>query len=102
MLKEKKWLLGAMLSFAFTLIHLLNMPLIAADLPKKVQIATHPKGTSLNIIGSGMAKVISMHTSISAVDRPYTGYTAWLPLLNKGQIDMGIGTNPDAYSSYRN
>ena len=42
----------------------------SAELPKNIAIGTLAKGSSNNIIGAALSKVISAHTPISAVDRP--------------------------------
>jgi TRAP transporter TAXI family solute receptor len=84
------------------IVALVLMPAYAQDkgLPRTVSIATHPKGSLLNLIGGGFAKVITGHLPIQASDRPFTGYTAWLPLLNAGELDMGIVTSPESYVAY--
>ena len=69
-------------------------------LPRTVSIATHPKGAIMNIVGGGFAKVITAHLPIQASDRPYTGYSAWMPLLNAGEVDMGITTSPEGDAAY--
>lgn len=50
----------------------------AKGLPKTISIATHPKGSLMNFIGGGFAKVVTSHTPIKASDRPFTGYMAWV------------------------
>ena len=88
--------IGAMVLFCLT-------PLNAQDakgLPKTLSIATHPKGSLLNFIGGGFAKVITSYTPIKASDRPFTGYMAWVPLMNNGELDMGIVTSPESYTAY--
>lgn len=99
MLNNKRWLTVIVLSFAISLVFC-SSAAKPAELPKSVGIATHPKGALLNILGSGFAKVISAHLPIEATDRPYTGYMAWLPLLNRGEVDMGVVTCTDCYYSY--
>ena len=44
---------------------------LAGELPKSLTIGTHPKGSSFNAIGSGIAKVVSLNTPMSTVDRPF-------------------------------
>jgi len=85
----------------FALIISFSSLSMSENLPKSVGIATHPKGSLMNIIGSGFAKVLSKHLPLQATDRPFTGYGAWLPLLNRGQMDLGILTCTDAYFGYR-
>jgi TRAP transporter TAXI family solute receptor len=100
MLTSRKMLFIAVLSILSAFISLSIMESRAAELPKALSIGTHPKGSSFNAIGSGIAKVISLHTPITAVDRPFAGYSKWLPLLNKGGVDLGIVGNVDSYSAY--
>lgn len=92
---------GILLVLVLLGMSLLGCSSPASELPKAVSIGTHPKGSSLNALGSGIAKVISANTKISAVDRPYSGYTEWLPLLNNGQVDLGIVGNMDVYYAYK-
>ncbi len=68
-------------------------------LPKTLSIATHPKGSLMNFIGGGFAKVITSHTPMKASDRPFTGYMAWVPLMNAGELDMGILNSPEAVAA---
>ena len=72
----------------------------AKGLPKTLSIATHPKGSLMNFIGGGFAKVITAHTPIKASDRPFTGYMAWVPLMDNGELDMGIVTSPESDTAY--
>jgi TRAP transporter TAXI family solute receptor len=72
----------------------------AKGMPKTASIATHPKGSLLNFIGGGFAKVITSYTPIKASDRPFTGYMAWVPLMDNGELDMGIVTSPESYTAY--
>jgi TRAP transporter TAXI family solute receptor len=99
--KETKWLRVIVLCFVGLFLTLPGVVPTAAELPKSVSIATHPKGSLLNVLGSGFAKIISLHTPIMATDRPFTGYITWVPLMNKGEVDMGVVTNPDLYHAFR-
>jgi len=69
-------------------------------LPESVGIATHPKGSLFNIVGSAFAKVFSDKLHIQATDRPYAGYITWIPLLSRGEIDLGVCTPSDPYNAY--
>jgi TRAP transporter TAXI family solute receptor len=90
------FLIGCMVCFY-------SQPINAQDvkgLPKTVSIATHPKGSLMNFIGGGFSKVITSHLPIKATDRPFTGYMAWVPLMDAGELDMGIVTSPESYTAY--
>jgi len=99
MLKNKNLVILIILAIPLFLFSSIGSP-HAAEPVKSVSIGTHPKGSLFNIIGSGFAKVISLHTSISASDRPFTGIITWLPLLNKGEIGLGIVGSPDLHWAY--
>ena len=60
------------------------------DLPRTVAIGTNPAGTGAHALASGLAAVASKTTPISAKVQPYNGPNAWMPLLESGEIEMGI------------
>ena len=67
------------------------------DLPRTVAIGTNPAGTGAHALASGLAAVASKTTSISAKVQPYNGPNAWMPLLDSGEIEMGIINILDSY-----
>ena len=72
----------------------------AAQVPKAISIGTMPKGSQTNVVGAGLAKVISDYASIAAVDSPFGGYLNFVPLVNKGELDLGLVTAPETYYAY--
>ena len=60
------------------------------DLPRTVAIGTNPAGTGAHALAAGLAVVASKGTPISAKVQPYNGPNAWMPLLESGEIEMGI------------
>src|SRR5262245_6340435 len=60
------------------------------DLPRTAAIGTNPAGTGAHALASGLAAVASKTTPISAKVQPYNGPNAWMPLLDSGEIEMGI------------
>ena len=88
----------------FLSVFLAIFPVIAdagTALPKSVAIATMPKGSMSSILGGGLAKIITTYTPMTAVDRPYTGYQIWVPLTDKGSVDMSIGSINEYSWAYR-
>jgi uncharacterized protein len=96
----------SVLSFVFAL-HLAVAVLLRADLvlaqqlPRSVTLGSNPPGSIFYALASGLAKVVSGATPIQAVVQPYTGTTAFLPLVNSGEIDLGINNAVDLALSYQ-
>jgi uncharacterized protein len=59
-------------------------------LPRTVAIGTNPAGTGAHAIASALAAIASKSTPISGKVQPYNGPNAWMPLLENGEIEMGI------------
>ena len=59
-------------------------------LPRTVAIGTNPAGTGAHAIASALAAVASKATPIAAKVQPYNGPNAWMPLLESGELEMGI------------
>jgi uncharacterized protein len=59
-------------------------------LPRTVAVGTNPAGTGAHAIASSLAAVASKTTPIAARVQPYNGPNAWMPLLESGEIEMGI------------
>jgi len=103
-MKKNTIRVSCLLAIATLAFFLLTAPMAESQtpgLPKSVGIATHPKGSLSNMVGSAIAKVFSATLHIGATDRPYTGYIAWLPLVHRGELDLGICTPFDPYYAYR-
>jgi uncharacterized protein len=60
-----------------------------------LSIGTTPVGVSYNAIGNGLAKVISTNSSLKVSVKPSNGVSAWGPQLEKGEIQLGVGSGPD-------
>jgi len=59
-------------------------------LPRTAAIGTNPAGTGAHAIASALAAIASKATPIGAKVQPYNGPNAWMPLLENGEIEMGI------------
>jgi TRAP-type uncharacterized transport system substrate-binding protein len=61
-----------------------------------LSIGTTPVGASINAVGSGVASVISTNSSsVQMSVKPFAGVSAWVPLLGKGDLDLGFATIPE-------
>jgi TRAP transporter TAXI family solute receptor len=76
-------------------------PAAAKPLPAEVSIGTHTVGASYHAVGSGLAKVITEHSPIKVVVKPFAGPNAWMPLLNNGRIQLGVISGMDTVWAYR-
>jgi uncharacterized protein len=59
-------------------------------LPRTAAIGTNPAGTGAHAIASALAAVASKATPIGTKVQPYNGPNAWMPLLENGELEMGI------------
>jgi hypothetical protein len=66
-------------------------------LPRTAAIGTNPAGTGAHAIASALAAIASKATPISGKVQPYNGPNAWMPLLESGEIEMGIINILDSY-----
>jgi len=65
-------------------------------LPKVLNLATHPVGTMLNSVGTGLATVLSKHLPTLVKVMPTTGPAEWLPMASTGEVDIGVLNQWDA------
>jgi len=72
-----------------------------AQTPRAVTLGTNPPGTLFYAMASGLAKVVSGSTPIQVTVQPYTGTTAFLPLINSGELDFGVNNAVDLALCYQ-
>jgi TRAP transporter TAXI family solute receptor len=92
----RRWFLNAILL-------LILLPVGFADaqqLPRAVTIGTNTPGTVFYALAGGLAKVITENGPIQATIQPYAGTSTFLPLLNTGEIDLGIVNAVDMGMAY--
>ncbi len=53
-----------------------------------------------NTLGSGFAKVVSQFSKVTVVVRPFAGPEAWLPSVNKGEMELGAISPFTAWQAY--
>jgi uncharacterized protein len=73
----------------------------AQQLPKSVTVGTNPAGTVFFALAGGVAKVISDAAPFQAVVQPYTGTSTFLPLLDNGELDLGVVNAVDMGLAYQ-
>ncbi len=67
---------------------------------RQVVIGTNPAGTHAYAAGAGIAKAIQDAHGIRSTVRPFSGSSAYLPLLHRGEVTLGLNTSIDSYLAY--
>jgi hypothetical protein len=66
-----------------------------------LNFGTSPVGTSVNTLATGLASLINNHSDhIQTSVQPSAGIQAWLPLLESGEVGLGVESNPDMIWAY--
>src|SRR5690606_19698651 len=68
---------------------------------RRVTIGANPAGTNFNVIAGGFAQLIQRRLGIPSIVRPYAGSSAYVPLLHRGEITLGINAGIDSYLAFR-
>jgi TRAP transporter TAXI family solute receptor len=68
---------------------------------RRVTIGANPAGTNFNVIAGGFAKVIQQKLHIPSIVRPYSGSSVYVPLLERGEITLGVNSSLDSYLAFR-
>jgi uncharacterized protein len=64
-------------------------------------IGTNPAGSVFYAIGSGLAKVAAETGPVRLNIQPYTGTSTFVPLLDSGELDLGVNNAVDMGLAYR-
>lgn len=98
---RKPLLLGALTPALFLLLAVAYRPAanpaMRSSLPKSLRIATHPQGAAYYALGAAFAKVLSQELPLSASVRPFSGFQAWFPEVDSGNVDLGLATGYDLW-----
>lgn len=66
----------------------------------RITVAANPAGTNFNVIGGGFAKLLQETLGIPSIVRPYAGSSVYLPLLERGEVTLGINGGIDAFVAF--
>ena len=67
---------------------------------RRITIGANPAGTNFNVIAGGFAKLLQETLSLPSIVRPYSGSSVYIPMLERGEITLGINSSIDSYLSY--
>lgn len=63
--------------------------------PNIFSFATSPNGTAFNSTATGVASVLDSESPFNVIISPYAGSTAFIPLINNGEVQLGLSTVAD-------
>jgi TRAP transporter TAXI family solute receptor len=66
-----------------------------------IVIASNPAGTHVYTVAAGLAKLLQEELERPATIRPLQGSSVYLPMLQRGDVPLGLNTSIDGYLSYR-
>jgi TRAP transporter TAXI family solute receptor len=75
-------------------------PTWGAELPKRLTIGTHPVGSTYNLVGTAISKVIGGHTDLRVIVKALAGSSAWMPLMDSKEVDLGVVAGSELYDAY--
>lgn len=67
---------------------------------RRITVGSNPAGTNYYAVASGIAKVLQEETGIPATVRPFSGSSVYIPMLQRGEVALGINTQIDTYVAY--
>lgn len=85
--------LGAALACAMALA-----PVGAAA--QTIAMATDQPGTTFNTLGAAIANAASQNSPINVIVRTFAGPAAWAPVLNNGEVAVGVMSSNSAYQAF--
>ena len=67
---------------------------------RRIAIGSNPAGTNYYVVASGIAKLLQDETGIPSTVRPFSGSSVYMPMLQRGEIALGINTQIDSQVAY--
>jgi hypothetical protein len=67
---------------------------------RRITIGANPAGTNFNLVAGGFAKTLQESLGIPLIVRPYSGSSVYIPMLERGEITLGINSSIDSYLSF--
>jgi TRAP transporter TAXI family solute receptor len=67
---------------------------------ERITIGTNPVGTFYYVLGGGLAKLFSEQAGIRSIVQPYAGSSVYLPMINSGDVTLGLSSSLDSGGAY--
>ncbi|MEZ5652846.1 MAG: TAXI family TRAP transporter solute-binding subunit [Burkholderiaceae bacterium] len=68
---------------------------------RSITIGTNPSGSAFYLIGGGLAKLYQEKLKIRSTAQPYAGSSVYLPLINSGEVTLGLASTVDSGLAYK-
>lgn len=63
---------------------------------KRITVGTNPQGSTYFLLGSGFAKLFQEKMGVRSNAQPHAGSSVYLPLMNAGEITLGLNSSLDS------
>ena len=63
---------------------------------RSITIGSNPAGSTYFLLAGGFAKMFQLNLKVRATAQPHAGSSVYLPLMNKGEITMGLNSSLDS------
>ena len=77
------------------------LPAWGQNLPRSFRISTNPQGSLFYRAGAAVAKVLSSQLPVPSRVQPFAGTSVALPLVDKGEVELGVNNTNDSRMAYR-
>ena len=77
-----------------------SIPATAGAQVKRITIGTNPQGPTYSLLGSGFAKLFQEKLEIRSTAQPHAGSSVYLPLMEAGEITLGMNSSLDSGLAY--
>ncbi|NQV55993.1 MAG: TAXI family TRAP transporter solute-binding subunit [Rhodospirillales bacterium] len=68
---------------------------------KSITIGSNPAGSAYFLIAGGFAKLFQENLKIRSTGQPHAGSSVYLPLMDKGEITLGLNSSLDSGMAYK-
>jgi TRAP transporter TAXI family solute receptor len=86
---------------AATALSILAFPAWGRDMPRSFGLGTNPQGSIYYAAGSAAAKVLSENLPVPVRVQPHSGSSTFLPLINAGELELGLNNSNDVRMAFR-
>lgn len=68
---------------------------------RELTVAANPAGTHSFTVAGGLARVLQERLGVRTTIRPFSGSSVYLPMLQRGELALGLNTGIDSFVAYR-